>query len=343
MATSDYRSSADLKGVDFGGLINESVMSRIIDVLDINMPFTDSVGSTSVGNAYHSWTQRIYQKAGFNAHVDGADAVNYQEKVGKRVGNHCQISRKHIAVTTRARQSNTIGVSDEYVENLMVQTEQCRRDVEFTCLSNQASQEDDGDTVPGKTGGLNAWLTTNTARGAGGADGGFANGAVAAATLGTPAAISETGIRDICQGIYDQGFDANTLMAQTDVIRRISEYMFSDAARIGIQQTETGKSGASTAVGSVKVFITDFDVELTMRPNRVMGYMDTPTDTNASAFIFDPRQLMLGYLHGYRTEPLAKTGLADKAQVAVDWCLIVLAEQGIGVFADIDPTAAMVA
>ncbi len=343
MATADYRSSADLKAVPVGGLINESVMQKIIDVLDVDTPFTDMIGSVDAGNSYHEWTQRIYQPAGFNSAVDGADADQYQQKVGARVGNQCQISRKVIAVTTRARQSDTIGYSDEFTENLMVQTEQLRRDVEFTSLSNQASQADDGDAVPGLTGGLNSWLVSNTARGAGGADGGFAAGAVAAATLGTPQAISETAIRDVCQSIYQNGFDANCLMARPDVIRKISEYMFTDTARIGLQQTETGKSGASTAVGSVKFFITDFDVELVLKANRIMGYMDPGGDTNDSAFIFDAKHLSHGMLHGYRTEPLAKLGLADRSQVAVDWCLVVHAEQAVGVVADVDATAAMIA
>lgn len=343
MATVDYRSSADLKNVAFGGLINEDVMQQVIDVLDIDTPFTSSIGSRNVGNSYFEWTQRIYQAPGFNNAVDGDDASTYNERVGKRVGNQTQISRKVIAITTRARQSDTIGYSDEFAENLMVQTEQLRRDVEMISLSNQGSQADDGNLTPGLTGALNAWLETNVSRGVGGVSGGFSNGTVTGATLGTPEAITETKIRDVCQSIYENGFDANTLMARPDVIRRVSEYMFTDAARIGIQQTETGKAGASTAVGSVKVFITDFDVELMLKPNRLMPYQDAPsTTTNDSAFIFDPSKCCShAYLHGYRTEPLAKLGLSDRSQVAVDWGLQVDAEQGIGVIADIDASAAM--
>ena len=140
MATADYRSSADLKGVAFGGLIEESVMQQIIDVLDIDTPLTSMISSGTAGNSYHEWTKRIYQPADFNAVVDGEDTSTYDEKVGARVGNHCQISRKVIAVTTRARQSDTIGYSDDFAENLMVQTEQLRRDVEYISLSNQGSQ-----------------------------------------------------------------------------------------------------------------------------------------------------------------------------------------------------------
>lgn len=345
MATSDYWSSADLKGVAHNGFVNEDVMQQIIDILDIDLPFTSRISSDGVSNSYTEWPQYTYDAPNLaNAAVDGEDASQNDAKGGARVGNHCQISKKVVAVTTRARNSDVIGTTDEFSEQLMRQTEQLRRDVEAISLSNQASQADDGDTVPGKAGGLNSWLVTNTNRGAGGADGGFASGSVSAATLGTVRALTETSIRDVCQSIYEQGFDPSIMMARPSVIRLVSEYMFTDTARIGIQQTETGKGGASTAVGSVKVFITDFDVELMFTPNRLQPYMDAGAgDTNDSLFILTPSMIRHGYLHNYRTEPLAKLGLADRSQVAVDWTLKTLAEQAQGVVADIDATTPMTA
>ena len=344
MATADYWSSADLKGVAFGGLINEDVMQQIIDVLDIDTPFTNMISSDSVSNSYTEWTQRRYQAADLtNAVVDGQDVSTYDSRNGARIGNHCQISRKTIGVSSRARASDTIGYNDEYAEQVMYQTEQLRRDIEAISLSNQASLADDGDTVAGLSGGLNAWLVTNTERGVGGVDGGFASGTVASATLGTPEALSETAIRNVCQGIYEQGFNPTVLMARPDVIRLISEYMFTDTARIGIQQTETGKSGASVAVGSVKIFITDFDVDLTLTPNRLQPTADAPTTTvNDSVYILTPDTLRHGYLRNYRVEPIAKLGLSDRAQVSADWTLKVLAEQGNGVVADVDASTAMI-
>jgi len=344
-APADYWSSADLKGLAHGGLINPDIMQNIIDILDIDLPLTSRIGTPDqVDNSYTEWVQHTYGAPVLtNAAVDGADASAYNANPGVRVGNQCQISRKVIAVTTRARNSDVIGTSDEFAEQLMRQTEQLRRDVEAISFLNQASVADNGDAIAGKIGGLNAWLTTNAERGALGVDGGFAAGTVAAATLGTVRALSETDIRDVCEMIYNQGFNPTLLMGRPALIRKISEYMFSDTAKIAVQQTETGKTGASVAVGSVKVFITDFDVELMFTPNRLQPYMNPGTNTNDSLFILTPEYLRHGHLHGYRVEPLAKLGLADRSQVAVDWTLKVLAEQAQGVVADIDATLAMVA
>lgn len=338
-----YKSSADLKGVDFGGYINEDVMQQIIRVLDLDTVFTNMIGSDSVDNSYTEWPKKKYVQPDItNAVVDGADAGAYNQSLGQRVGNHCQISRKVIAVTTRARNSDVIGVSDEYAEELMFQTEQLRRDVEAISLTGQGSQADDGNATPGKAGGAFAWLETNLDVN-GTTGGGFSNGQVAAIVPGTPRALTEKAIRDVSQAIYKQGFKPSHMMARPDVIRLVSEYMFTDAARIGIQQTETGKDGASTAVGSVKIFITDHDVELRFTPNELMQTLDAPTTSlNDGMLIFDPGYWRHGYLHGYRTEPLSKTGLADKAQVAVDWTLKCLAEEASGAIMDIDASAAMV-
>ena len=345
MATTDYWSSADLKGVAVGGFINEDVMQKVIDILDIDLPLTSRIGVDKVKNSYTEWTNFTYAAPILtNAAVDGEDATTYNATAGARLGNRCQISKKVVAVTTRARNSDVIGTSDEFTEQLMRQTEHLRRDVEATALYNQATATDDGVSTAGKAGGLNAWLKTNVKRAAGGASGGFSAGNVTAATLGTaPRALSEADIRDVCQGIYQQGFNPSIMMSRPAVIRRVSEYMFTSTARVGIQQTDTGKSGPSTAVGSVKVFITDFDVELMFVSNRIQTYMNSPTNTNDTLFILTPEQLRFGHLHGYKTEPLAKLGLADRSQVSVDWTLKVLAEQAQGGVCDINAGTAMVA
>ena len=345
MATADYWSSADLKALPFGGYVNEDVMQQIIDISRIPLPFTDMISSDGVKNSYTEWPKdKLADPNLGNSAVDGEDAAQNDATGGTRVGNHCQISKKVVEVTSRARNSDVIGTSDEFSKQLMRSTQELRRDVEAISLTNQTSQADNGDDTPGLVGGFNAWLVTNTDRGTNGADGGFANGVVTGATLGTVRALSEAAIRDVCQSVYEQGGNHSVLMARPQVIRRISEYMFTDTARIGIQQTETGKAGASTAVGSVKIFITDFDVELTMKANRLMPAMDAPTTTlNDSVYIFDPAYWRHGYLYNYKTEPLAKAGLADRSQVSVDWTLKCLAEESAGVVADIDATAAMVA
>ena len=69
----------------------------------------------------------------------------------------------------------------------------------------------------------------------------------------------------------------------------------------------------------------------------------TATQAASDVFIIDPSYLALSYLKGYRTEDLAKTGLAENKQMSVDWTLICNTELSHAFIGDISSTAAMTA
>lgn len=341
MAPSDYWSSADLKGVAFGGLIREDVMNQIWDISNIPLPFTDMIGSDSCKNSYAEWTtDQLSAPNVDNAVIDGADATGNDAKGGARVGNQCQISTKTVMVTQRANASDVIGRANELAYQIMERQKELRRDREAIYLTQQASVADNGATVAGRLGGLGAWLVTNVSRGAGGANGGFASGVVAAPTPGTTRALTETMVRDVAQAVWEQGGNPTVLMSIPTMIRRLSEYMFTSSARIATLFSDTGQAAeAQVAKGSVNVFVTDFGVTLKMVPNRLMQPVDGDLgDENTNLYFLDPQYVRESFLEGYRVEELAKTGLAEKREMSVDGTLKVLNEKAFGVIADIDYT-----
>ncbi len=346
MATSDYWSSADLKAVDFGGLIGEDVMKQIFDISSISLPFTDMIGSDSVENSYYEWQiDKLASPDITNAKVDGQDTEDLNDAGvnGARVGNQAQISTKNVIVTTRARNSDRLGTSDSLALQVMRRSEELRRDVEAIMQTQQASVADNGDDTPGQVGGFYAWLTTNTDRGATGADGGFSSGTVSAPTEGTTRALTETMVRDMAQAVWEEGGNPSKLISTPNAIRELSNYMFTSSARIATLTSETGQSATnSTAKGAVNVFLTDFDVVLEMIPNRLyVPVVATPGSRNVNVGLIDPGMVRQAFLHGYRVEPLSKTGLADRRQMAVDYGLKVLNEAAHGVIADIDDELAV--
>jgi len=335
--------SADLKGATYGGLINEDVMQKIWDISKIPLPLQDRIGTDTCKNEYKEWvTDELAAPVITNKVVDGADASGNNTTVGKRVGNHCQISMKVVRVSTRAQESDSIGQAGTLAYQVMRRQQELKRDMEAGMLSNLPSVEDDGNTTAGQSAGLGAWLIANDYRGAGGSAAGFANGIVAAPVAGTARALSEKLIRDCVQSVYTNGGDPMVLMSVPAVIRGLSEYLFTSSARIATLTADQGKSkDKATALGSVNVFVTDFGT-LEMVDNRLQKLNDLATDT-ADVFIIDPQYLSVGLLHGPRTEPLAKTGLSDVRQMVCDWTLIVNTEKAHGVIADIDPTLAVTA
>jgi hypothetical protein len=271
------------------------------------------------------------------------------------VGNHSEIRTKRVPVSTRAQAVDTIGYANELAYQITERQKELRRDVEATALSNNGSVEGT-DAVAGVTAGLNAWITSvdvdgnaaanpNVVRGVGGLDGGWdlvaGNSLVAGATLGTGRAITETLIRDVCEGIYDKGGEAMTLMVVPKLKRQISEYMFTSSARVAtmINDSPGGSAPERSAQGSVDLIITDFG-SVKIVPNRLQPMYAAD---NCTAFVIDPAYVSLSYLSGYQVEPLAKTGLSDVRMMSVDWALCVKNWDGIGGIADVDPALAMTA
>ena len=343
--------SADLKGVLRGGLIREDVMNKIWDISKIPLPFTDLIGSGSAKNEYKEWTtDELAAPDVANAVVDGSDATGNNTATGERVGNHHQISDKVVRVSYRADASDTIGRAKELSYQLMRRQQELRRDVEAISLLNQASVADNGDAIAGKCGGLPTWLKTNTVNLTTPVGFDTSTGLTVVPTATAAGiALTETAIRDTVESIYNAGGDPTVLMSVPAVIRKISEYLFTSSARVATLMSDQGKSTEkATALGSINVFVTDFGT-LRMVPNRLQNKYDalyanpTLTADFADVFILDPEYLSQCFLKGYRTDSLAKTGLAENRQMSVDWSLIVNTEKAHGIIASVDPTLAMTA
>ena len=334
--------ATDLKGVADNGLIREDVMNQIWDISKIPLPFTDLVGSDTASNDYTEWTEDKLgdpELAGWV--VDGADIDDDDSAGGARIGNHCGINTKMVKVSFRANASDTIGRSNELSYQVMMRQRELRRNVEANALHTQGSQASDANAgTPGIPAGLAAQMTQFDT-GSGAAGGGFSAGSWTAITPGTATPLTETMVRDAAQAAWEDGADPTKLMSVPSIIRLLSEYMFTSSSRIATLTGETNNNGPATAMGSVNVFLTDFGVTLDMIPNRIQQtYKDVSGTADAgAAFIFDPAYVRLSYLDGYRTEMIAKTGLAEKRLMAVDWTLKMLNRDAGRVLLDLDPTA----
>jgi hypothetical protein len=335
--------SADLKAVSYGGLINEDVMQEIFMIDPIDRPYMDMAGDEDSKNEYKEWTQDSLAAPDLsNAVVDGADASGNQAATGARLGNHHQQSDKVVRVSDRARNSDTIGRSDELVYQLMQRQKELYRDMEAILLSNQGSVADDGNTVPGKTAGCGAMFKTNITNGT---TAGFANGLFPAPTPGAATALTETMIRAGMAAAYTEGGDPRFLMSVPRLIGALSEYLFTSSARIATLQKEAGQVAQGkyghqgvTAVGAVNVFVTDYGT-LTLVPNRIQQtYAVGGATSCANMYGFDPDYWAVSYLQRVQTKPLARTGTAENRQMVADYCNVAKQEASSFVLMGIDTT-----
>jgi hypothetical protein len=340
----DEWSSADLKALLAGGLINEDVMSKIWDISRIPLPFTDLIGTDSHDNSFTEWTiDSLAAPSLTNAVIDGADAVTTDAAGGSRVGNHSQISDKGVSVTQRAQKSRVIGRANELSYQVMMRQMELKRDIEAIALSPQASIADDGSAVAGLTGGFSAWLTTTASFGATGSNGGFntTTKVVDAPGAGTGRAFTETFLKASVLGAYVANGDVTTLMSVPDLIQRLNTFLLGTSANVAAPTANvTGTSPVQqVAQGAVNVFATDFNTVLLIMPNRLMQLVAALTDV----LYIDPTKVAISFMENVNVKTIAKLGLADKRQMSADWTVKVYNEAAHAVDRDILPTSAVVA
>ena len=349
----------NLKSINLDGLIHEDVMDTIFDISRVPLPFADRAGSSTHSNQYYTWTMDKLNAPVITGQLIDGQVVTTETNVtknGRRVGNHSEIRGKRVEVSTRAQDVNTIGFANALAYQITQRQHELRRDVDATCLSNNASVVGT-DAVAGQAAGLAAWLTAvdvdgnaaaspNVLREAGGSDGGWdatdTDSLVAASTPGTvPVALTDTKIRDVQQAIYEKGGNPSVLMTTPAVKRRISEFNFTDSARIAslVNDAPGGSAPQRKAQGSVDLLLNDFGA-LELVPNRLQPAYDTDNDI---AFILDFSFLEISFLHGYNVVPLAKDALSDDRFMFTDWSLTVKNWDSCGAVYDIDPAAAMTA
>jgi hypothetical protein len=313
----------------------EDLSNLIHNISPTETPFTNNIGRGKAKATYHEWQTDSLAAAATNAHIDGDDYTGEAVAATTRLGNYCQISKKEITVTRRANLVDKAGRKSELAYQIAKKGQELKRDVEFIITRNQASLAGNS-TTASTTGSLNAWLTTNTSRGATGSDGGFSGGIVAAATTGTDRALTEDGLLSIIKDCYVQGGNPNMIMMSPIVKQLWSKYMFGSSARVATPYQDHGKSprGGVTAVGAVDVYVSDFGT-LDICPNRFM--------TDEEAYVLDTEYWSLDYLDSYKTEKIAKSGDSEKRHILVDYALVSKNEAASGVYADIDETAAVTA
>jgi hypothetical protein len=197
-----------------------------------------------------------------------------------------------------------------------------KRDMEKMCLSNVAGNAGASGTAR-VTAGLPAFLTTNAARGTGGADGttsgsgtsGYPN---AAATDGTQRAITEALLKGVIADCWDEGATPSIVLCGSSQKQTISTFT-GNATRY--KEAEDSKLNAA-----IDVYISDFG-ELQIVPARHIRSRDV--------FVLDPSYAEIAYLQTANQKPLARTGLSERRLISAEWGLQVTSEKAHGVIADV--------
>lgn len=300
--------------------VREDLSDKIAELFPDETPFINAIGRSSANNTYTEWqTDGLTAANADNASIQGDDLANESRANTVRVGNHTQIFTKVVGASTTVEWTNKAGRKSELARELMKAGRELQTDIEKRAVGNYASVAAAAG-VAGKFGSAQAWLTSNVSRGAGGANGGFSAGIVAAATNGTQRSYTESLLKTVLQSIWSNG--GNPKMVITNGTQKQAEAAFvglADARR------ESGNDRL-TIVAGADVYVSDF--------GKIAFVADRFADAR-SALIVDPEYFDLAVGEAMTPDDLAKTGLAKRKSLRTELTLRCLNQAASGVVADL--------
>lgn len=303
--------------------IREDLSEALASITPTETIFMSSIGTRNVDNTYFEWSEVDLAAAGSNRQIEGDVGLsNTAPTNAVRKGNYTQISAKVVEVSSTNQAVNGVANAQTVAKQVAYKLSELKRDMEKMLLDNVAASAGASGTAR-QTAGLPAFLTTNVERGTGGANGttsgtGSAGSVNAAATDGTPRAITEALLKSVIASCWDQGAEPSIVLCGSSQKQTISGFT-GNATKF---QEVDGKK----LTAAVDIYISDFgDVQIV--PARHVRSTDV--------FVLDPSFAEVAYLQTAKQEPLAKTGLSERRLISCEYGLQVTSEKAHGIVADV--------
>ena len=303
--------------------IREDLSEAMASISPTETIFMSTIGTRNVDNTYFEWSEVDLAAAATNNQIEGDSGLSNDAPTNAvRKGNYTAISAKVVEISDTSNNVNGVANAQTTAKQVAYKLSELKRDMEKMALNNVAGGAGASGTAR-TTAGLPAFLTTNTERGTGGANGttsgsgsaGFPN---AAATDGTARAITETLLKSVIASCWDEGADPSVVLCGSSQKQTISGFT-GNATRF--KEAEDSKLNAA-----IDVYISDFG-ELQIVPARHIRSTDV--------FVLDPNYAAIAYLQTATQKELARTGLSERRLISCEWGLQVTSEKAHGVIADV--------
>ena len=296
--------------------IREDIAETVFNISPIETPFISSINKGKAKHTYVEWqVDQLDNASADNAVVEGDDTTADAATATTRVGNHTQLMDKVVQVSSTNQAVKMAGRKGEMTFQLAKRGKELKRDIEKMALSANASVAG-GSSTARKSGGVGAWLETNTDHGPGGSAGGFSGSTVSAPTGGSDRALTESLFKGIIASCWAEGGNPTLVFANSAQKQAISGF-----SGIATLHRETSLKDKASILGAADVYISDFG-EHQVIANRFM-----PTDC---IYAIDKDYWELRYLQELGTRELAKTGHSDRTLLSVEVTLCAKSEGSSG-------------
>ena len=302
--------------------IREDLSNVITNIAPEETPYTSNIGRESVSNSLYEWQTDTLASAAANKQLEGDDVTSFDAVVATvRLQNYAQISRKTIVLSATEETVNKAGRRSELAYQIAKRGAELKRDQEFTMLNGAVATAGNTTTARG-TASLGAFVKTNVDMQTNGANPSYTTLPNSARTDGNVRTFTETILKNVIQQTWAAGGTPKMLMTGPVNKQRVSGFSGIASSRFNID----GGAKPATLVGAVDIYVSDFG-NIQVIANRFQRERD--------AWVIDPDMAKMTTLRPYQQVELAKTGDAEKRMLIVEWGHKVLAENGMGLAADL--------
>jgi hypothetical protein len=302
--------------------IREDLSNVITNIAPEETPYMSNIGRESVSNSLYEWQTDTLASAAANKQLEGDDVTSFDAVVATvRLQNYAQISRKTIVLSATEETVNKAGRRSELAYQIAKRGAELKRDQEFTMLNGAVAAAGNTTTARG-TASLGAFVKTNVDMQTNGANPSYTTLPNSARTDGNVRTFTETILKNVIQQTWAAGGTPKMLMTGPVNKQRVSGFSGIASSRFNID----GGAKPATLVGAVDIYVSDFG-NIQVIANRFQRERD--------AWVIDPDMAKMTTLRPYQQVELAKTGDAEKRMLIVEWGHKVLAENGMGLAADL--------
>jgi hypothetical protein len=302
--------------------IREDLSNVITNIAPEETPYMSNIGRESVSNSLYEWQTDTLASAAANKQLEGDDVTSFDAVTATvRLQNYAQISRKTIILSATEETVNKAGRRSELAYQIAKRGSELKRDQEFTMLNGAVAAAGNSTTARG-TASLGAFVKTNVDMQTNGANPSYTTLPNSARTDGNVRTFTETILKNVIQQTWAAGGTPKMLMVGPVNKQRVSGFSGIASSRFNIE----GGARPATLVGAVDIYVSDFG-NIQVIANRFQRERD--------AWVIDPDMAKMTTLRPYQQVELAKTGDAEKRMLIVEWGHKVLAENAMGLAADL--------
>lgn len=307
--------------VGSGGGNREDLEDTIHELFADENYFQAKLDRVPASAVLHEWLGDELVSPSANINIEGDDASFSTITNPARYNNYCQIVKKTFMISGTQEVVNKAGRRSEIGRQAVKQMREAANDLEWALVRNQAATA--GGTGTGRSlASIETWIGATAASASAATQVVLATSSASATTPpiasgapgtaptdgSTTAALVETSLRLGLESNWRNGSTTNVI-----AVNATAKNYLNDFTGVAQRQVDVGRTAQASIIGASDVYVSNYGVHQVVLHRHVRESVALCLDTSLWA---------CASLRDWSTEPLAKTGDAEKRQILCEKTLV---------------------